>query len=401
MFLIIVIGMMALAFYMSSKKHNATGSGCATGSGDAQSYVNQGDRLLTEKRHEEALRCFDRAFELGLKSKGLFLSRAACLEALDWKLDAIDDFGKAIELDPSDCNVWFQRSIVKNACGDNDGAVSDCTEAIRLSRSEQNRRNYDYTARQQGYESVTDFYELYLARMARLSGINAKIGLSRKQAEEAKARGRRTKHPIADKVMPNERDVQYYLRRGSEYSDGGNHDAAIHEFDKAIKLSPNNANAYCERGKAYLEKNDDDNAIKDYDKAIELDPKCVCAYVQRGFAYDLKGDYDTAILNFDKAIELAPGLAGVYSSRGDAYGSKKDYSSAIRDYDKAIELGSKEAHIYYNRGVVYLKNSDYSMALRHYAKAAELNSKYTVKLEELKNLLRQRGLDKVIGVVPN
>ena len=53
-------------------------------------------------------------------------------------------------------------------------------------------------------------------------------------------------------------------------------------------------------------KGDYDRAIADYDRAIQLKPDYADAYVGRGVAYGEKGDYDRAIADFDRAIQLKP-----------------------------------------------------------------------------------------------
>jgi len=44
------------------------------------------------------------------------------------------------------------------------------------------------------------------------------------------------------------------------------------DFNQAIRLDPNNADAYYRRGDAYFWKQDYDRAIVDFNQAIRLDP---------------------------------------------------------------------------------------------------------------------------------
>ncbi|MGH6907325.1 MAG: tetratricopeptide repeat protein [Aestuariivirga sp.] len=82
-------------------------------------------------------------------------------------------------------------------------------------------------------------------------------------------------------------------------------------IDAGTDTAGNLGVAYNNRGNAYSNKNEYDLAIADYDKAIALNPEYAEAYNNRGNAYYRKGKYDRAIADYDKAIALNPEDAGV------------------------------------------------------------------------------------------
>jgi tetratricopeptide (TPR) repeat protein len=171
----------------------------------------------------------------------------------------------------------------------------------------------------------------------------------------------------------NPKLAEAYNNRGNAYSDKGDPDPAIADYNKAIELNPKYAEAYYNRGTAYRKKGDPDRAIADYTKAIELNPKYAEAYYNRGTAYTHKKDYDRAIADCNKAIELNPNFAGAYNNRGIAYADKGDPDRAIADYTKGIELNPKFAQAYTNRGNAYYDKGDLDRAIADYTKAIELN----------------------------
>ena len=79
---------------------------------------------------------------------------------------------------------------------------------------------------------------------------------------------------------------------------------AIEDYDEAIHLNSNDAEAYFNRGNAYHNLNKKKRAIEDYDKAIHLNPNDAEAYFNRGNAYKLQGKKAEAIADFDKFITL-------------------------------------------------------------------------------------------------
>ena len=99
-------------------------------------------------------------------------------------------------------------------------------------------------------------------------------------------------------------------------ANSGQYERAIEDYNKAIELNPNFANAYKCHGDAYY-------LLEQYERAIE--------------------DYNKAIEDYNKAIELNPNFADAYKWRGDAYYLLEQYERAIEDLSKAIELGDANA----------------------------------------------------------
>jgi tetratricopeptide (TPR) repeat protein len=97
-----------------------------------------------------------------------------------------------------------------------------------------------------------------------------------------------------------------YLDRGDKNNNKADYDLAIAEFDRAIKLDPNIAEAYFGRGRGYLRKGDNSRAIADYSQAIRLNPNDIISYSNRGRAYARMGDYDNAVADFESALRIDP-----------------------------------------------------------------------------------------------
>jgi len=77
-----------------------------------------------------------------------------------------------------------------------------------------------------------------------------------------------------------------YNNRGMAYINKGEHDKAIADFNKAIRLDADLAMPHCNRGLAFLRKGDANTAIADCTDAIRLDPNFALAYVVRAAAYE-------------------------------------------------------------------------------------------------------------------
>jgi tetratricopeptide (TPR) repeat protein len=145
---------------------------------------------FSARRDQEAVDCFDKALECGIEDAELFGLRGSCLQSLEWHLDAIDDFTRAISLEPDDCNLYFQRAMSKTATGDQLGFQADIQQAIRLSKMDNAlNRNYNQGAKEMGWPTAAAMYE----GQAALSGHKPDF-IIEKDVERTMRRGRR---PIA------------------------------------------------------------------------------------------------------------------------------------------------------------------------------------------------------------
>lgn len=150
-------------------------------------------------------------------------------------------------------------------------------------------------------------------------------------------------------------------------------EGAIENFNRAIKLNPDYANAYNNRAKVRHELGDFPGAIEDYTEAILLNPKCSHYHKNRGIISCKLGDYRGAQADHSRAIQLDPNNYQAYNSRGFARVQMGDVPGALKDFTQAIELNPDYALAWNNRGDVYLESGNLERALEDYTQAGRLN----------------------------
>ncbi|MEG4498078.1 tetratricopeptide repeat protein [Microcoleus sp. F10-C6] len=149
---------------------------------------------------------------------------------------------------------------------------------------------------------------------------------------------------------------------------------AIENFDRAIKINPDYADAYNNRANVRHELGDDAGAIEDYTKAILLNPDCADFHNNLGIISSNSDDYRGARAAHTRAIQLNRRYAQAYNDRGFARLQMGDVPGALKDFTKAIELNADDALAWNNRGDVYfLKLDDLQKALDDYTQSAWLN----------------------------
>jgi tetratricopeptide (TPR) repeat protein len=82
---------------------------------------------------------------------------------------------------------------------------------------------------------------------------------------------------------------------------------AIAEFEEAIRLDPESAEAHNGRGLVYYAQADLRRAIAGFEHALSLDPELADAYYNRGCAMSDRGEHERAIADFDRALAIDPG----------------------------------------------------------------------------------------------
>ncbi len=80
------------------------------------------------------------------------------------------------------------------------------------------------------------------------------------------------------------RNVYALNRRGYAWAAKREFDKATRDFERAIQIDKNDADAHVGRGQLWYWRKEVERAIREYDLAIRLDPQSAIAYAARGIA---------------------------------------------------------------------------------------------------------------------
>ncbi|MES5487819.1 tetratricopeptide repeat protein [Bradyrhizobium sp. INPA03-11B] len=245
---------------------------------------------------------------------------------------AFKDYTEAIRIDPKAVGALLNRSHLYNHRHDYDRAIADADRAFEGDLSDYGKRvgygerGYAYLAKGDNDRAIADFTD-----GIRLDPNNKAALTARGNAYLAKGDPDRAAADY-DRVIALDPDYALaYYNRSLAYRAKGDFDRVIADSSEAIALYPNYTDAYLSRGYAYQVKGDPDRAIADYDRVIALNPKYAMAYYDRSLAYRAKGDFDRVIADCSAAIALDPNYTDAYSSRAIAYLTKGDLRRAIAD----------------------------------------------------------------------
>ncbi|MEL1246183.1 tetratricopeptide repeat protein [Flavobacterium sp. DGU11] len=137
--------------------------------------------------------------------------------------------------------------------------------------------------------------------------------------------------------------AEFYYKRGGIRQDYLDLQGAITDYNKTLKLEPENAKAYYNRGLAKMDLELLKEAILDFTKAIEIDPMNDFAYNNRGICKYMQENYPAAIEDYTMAIQVNPKFAEAYNNRASSRFEMGLINEGCEDLHRAYDLGLKNS----------------------------------------------------------
>ena len=142
----------------------------------------------------------------------------------------------------------------------------------------------------------------------------------------------------AQTSVDSTRLAQDFYETGDLRYDSGNYAEAIADYDKAILLKLNFADAFNSRGYSKSNLFKYEEALLDLNEAVRLNPNNPFYFRNRAQTYEGLKKYANALTDYDEAIRLKPSSDNLYNFRASIKVKLKKYDEAFSDYDEAIRL---------------------------------------------------------------
>jgi tetratricopeptide (TPR) repeat protein len=166
-----------------------------------------------------------------------------------------------------------------------------------------------------------------------------------------------------------------YSNRGKIYFDQNNIDLAIIDFNKSLKIDPNNTEALANRGAVYGMKQDWTKSFADLNRALEIDPNNLNAISNLGMANYSQQNFDKAITHYKKYLSIESNEPDIINTIALCYAQLGQYDKAIKEYTKAIKIKSNVGAYFLNRSLTYNQKGDKANALKDAERAKRLGTK--------------------------
>ncbi len=146
-----------------------------------------------------------------------------------------------------------------------------------------------------------------------------------------------------------------YEYRGEAYAALEQYDAALADFTRALRQTPDDPTLLVHRGETYLRAGKPGKALADLNRALEHDPHHVQARYLRGVAHLRLRHYRAALTDLNAVLEAQPDHLRALTARGDVHQATGEYDAALEDYNRALDLSPGDPDILARRGELYLK----------------------------------------------
>jgi TolB-like protein len=163
-----------------------------------------------------------------------------------------------------------------------------------------------------------------------------------------------------------------YTLRGIYYSETGKQEQAIEEYDKAIKLNPNDWMAYYEKGEFYSEA-DLVNTINYYQKSASINrgAELPALLGEIGWAYFYAGFPDKASQYYQDKLKLDGDSLSYYDGLSNVEFWLANFNKSIEYAEKGYAIDSTNKGILFCLGLNYAWLGQYEESLKYYKKYSE------------------------------
>jgi Flp pilus assembly protein TadD len=192
------------------------------------------------------------------------------------------------------------------------------------------------------------------------------------------------------KELP-EMTCEEHERLGDVYFSRGDLGTAFVQYEKSLKLNPENSEIHYKKGLLLVIGKMNEHAILEFREALKKESRHALSHEGLGLAYFQMKKYDDAEVCFRKAVELDPKLWRAHNFLGVIYDYKEQYKKAIREYQAAIALEDNNGPLYNNLGISYFLAGDSRKAIAAFNRGLSTKSIHSRISNNLGLVLAEMG----------
>jgi tetratricopeptide (TPR) repeat protein len=181
--------------------------------------------------------------------------------------------------------------------------------------------------------------------------------------------------------------AEMYYAVGCTKQDAGREREATIDFERAIQLYPDYAEAHVNLANILTNMARWNDAISHYRRAIAVKPDFATAHYSYGVALARTGKTDEAMRRFEETLRIMPDHGAAHHNLGVALHLTGNNNEAARHLREAIELVPEPAEAHYFLGIILASQGDYPRAIAEYRVAVDERPDWPDALNKLALLL--------------
>jgi tetratricopeptide (TPR) repeat protein len=301
-------------------------------------------------------------------------------------IDAIEQFSKAIELDPDLEKAYINRADAYSRIGEHEKAARDYDRALVFDQKE--AELYYFSGKE---------WHLYGDNELAMEKLSMAIDMKGNFLEAYQLRSvvymELEKYDLAledcARCLKLEEDEMAYYNIAQVYEKLEMYDDAEDAYKRSINENRRIVETHFAFAKLLYERGKYTEANMSIEQALQLEPSHLEGILLQSLILSAQGSYPKASEVLSMASVEYPDESRIFLYRGDINSLMNQPSYAIVDYGKAIELNPDSAEVYYKRAGAYEAIRDYEKALLDYETLLAM-SKYDGTAQRLYEEANQR-----------
>lgn len=362
-------------------------------------FIDVAEKFQKANNCNDAIDNYSKAIELDPKLEKIYVARAACYEKVGKKAEAIDDYKKAQAFMPKEKELYYNAGRLSLE-------LQKYTEADEMFRKA--------LERDKGYAEAID---LEIKTLHTLKDYSYGLVITQLGIDNKKSAVNYYNHAVMYDSLKNYTEAEkFYKSAKSEdskfipaYVALALTQAKLNKADEAMKVctealakSPDNMDVMYARSIVSAAKKDYQNAVNDITKVILTTPT-TNAYKLRASFYETLGQHQNAVSDYTQVLKIDDKDLGAYLSRAAANEQIQNYKAALSDYNRVTAMAAGNRNI---DGIVrQAKQKIFDLNKETVKPEIELTSvktdKNTIKISADKNEITIKGVVRDASPIKN